>query len=961
MKLVLTKQFLLTTAILLAGTACTNENTEGLPGNPSSPSDGDAATRREVVVTIKNKLTVTPAGTKADPIATTEENKISSLDIYVFGSATEDGTYTFQERFAYRENPTEKPVPAGASSIDLTQTGDGKEASVSMKLQKGLFVKLYAIANQPTLVGPGGEPPFTPLVLTNPGQQGTTVQTVGVPTETDFLTFHSPLLEATTPTHILNTPLPMSGANTVPTDLTDFEAFARIQASFKLTRTVARFDVVNDATTSRFTITNISMGNARKGTTFFPIASVGTAPAAPGDLITLPARTFTGMTNANAGTTPAAFYSYPSPKDDKGYIILTGTYKMNNTETPKTVSYQIPFEQEVNGSGSYIEVAPNHRYTIAITKADDYHLDFNLTVADWTDEGNVDGFDPTAVLTLLETKQTPDNPNTFDLATATASLYRSENSKVQAKVSCPGTVTATAHPDWLTAESRSDNGITTFTFTLNNRGTTDTEGTVTIANELSQSTNLNVKLHDFTAPTQTSDQPLAFNIQDNTTQVPEVLIAGKCIGGCEIIGLPEWITVENQTDNNNASTTDADTYSFKLKLIVNDQNKDKFPIMPKQTILNLRNKRATSEATLVTIVFSENIQVSISSADESNPMNPYENRAGTGGKTMKALILSMFPLTPEYTYDNQYCPAQNNGNTWLQNSTLTSNGLTNNRHNYTLNIVVDPSSGTDANYQLHRATIDLKSGSKTQKTLIVWRGASFYGYPVNTANGSGSPYYSAVKMTNRTFWAPVNVGATSIPTSVATTGDITLTCGNLFQWGRKCAFSASSDMIATTNTLVTNENLANFEGNDTWKNKFIASPNPPKDWLTTKDNTLWNSNTEQSPTKTASDPCPPGWRVPTKTEWEGIGAGNNRITIDNTTKLATITGDNGIALVLPATGYRFDQSGIRGGQGIVGTYWTSSVSVSGNNACNAHFTNGTALCMMTDERADGFAMRCIKE
>ena len=410
MKLVLTKQLLLTTAILLAGTACTNENTEGLPGNPSSPSDGDAATRREVVVTIKNKLTVTPAGTKAGEIATTEENKISSLDIYVFGSATEDGTYTFQERFAYRENPTEKPVPAGASSIDLTQTGDGKEASVSMKLQKGLFVKLYAIANQTDLVDPTGaighgaavgsgtlmlEGDFQKLTLTNPGQQGTTVQTVGVPTETQFLTFHSPLLVATTTTDILATPLPMSGANTVPTDLTDFEAFARIQASFKLTRTVARFDVVNDATTSRFTITNISMGNARKGTTFFPIASVGTAPAAPGDLITLPARTFTGMTNANTGTTSAAFYSYPSPKDDNGYIILTGTYKMNNTDAPKNVSYQIPFEQEVNGSGSYIEVAPNHRYTIAITKADDYHLDFNLTVADWTDEGDVDGFEPT--------------------------------------------------------------------------------------------------------------------------------------------------------------------------------------------------------------------------------------------------------------------------------------------------------------------------------------------------------------------------------------------------------------------------------------------------------------------------------------------------------------------------------------------------------------------------------------
>ncbi|WP_455637398.1 fimbrial protein, partial [Parabacteroides sp.] len=255
MKLVLTKQFLLTTAILLAGTACTNENNEGLPGNPSSPSDGDAIARREVLVTIKNKLTVTPTGTKAGEIATAEENKISSLDIYVFGAETENGTYTFQERFAYREDPAATPIPAGATSIDLAQEGDGKEASVSMKLKKGLFVKLYAIANQTSLVDPSGAigtgttvgatatlmqaDDFKPLVLTNPGQQGTTVQTVGVPTETQFLAFHSPLLDAAIPGDVLNTPLPMSGANTVPTDLTDFEAFARIQASFKLTRTVA--------------------------------------------------------------------------------------------------------------------------------------------------------------------------------------------------------------------------------------------------------------------------------------------------------------------------------------------------------------------------------------------------------------------------------------------------------------------------------------------------------------------------------------------------------------------------------------------------------------------------------------------------------------------------------------------------------------------------------------------------
>ena len=406
MKLVL-KQFLLSTAILLTGVACTSENHEGLPGNPSSPSDGDDPTRREVVITLRNQLSLAK-GTKAGEIATTEENKIASLDVYAFGSDTENGTYTLQERFAYREDPDD--LPATATPIDLEQPGDGKEASVSLKLQKGLFVKLYAVANQPELVDPTGtigtgttvgtgkvmqDDDFKPLSLTTPGQVGTTVQTVGIPTETEFLTFHSMLLDAATPADVLVSPLPMSGAYTIPLDLTDFESFSRLQAGFKLTRTVARFDVVNNAADSRFTITGISMGNARRGTTFFPAKPFATTPANASDLITLPARSFTGLTNANTGITVSAFYSYPSPQADNGYIILEGTYRMNETDPEKTVSYQIPFKQEVNGTGSHIEVNPNHRYTITISKADDYHIDFDLTVADWSDAGDdLDGFEP---------------------------------------------------------------------------------------------------------------------------------------------------------------------------------------------------------------------------------------------------------------------------------------------------------------------------------------------------------------------------------------------------------------------------------------------------------------------------------------------------------------------------------------------------------------------------------------
>lgn len=403
MKLAL-KQFLLSTAILLTGAACTSETHEGLLVNPSSPSDGDDPTRREVVITLRNQLSLAK-GTKAGEIATTEENKIASLDVYAFGSDTEDGTYTLQERFAYREDPAD--LPATATPIDLEQPGDGKEASISFKLQKGLFVKLYAVANQPDLVDPTGaigtgtavgtgtimqDANFSKLVLTTPGQAGTTVQTAGIPTETQFLTFHSLLLDAATPADVLASPLPMSGAYTIPLDLTNFESFSCLQAGFRLTRTVARFDVVNNAADSRFTITGISMGNARRGTTFFPAKPFGTAPA---DLIALPVRTFTGLANANTGTTASAFYSYPSPQADNGYIVLEGTYRMNETDPEKTVSYQIPFKQEVNGTGSHIEVNPNHRYMITITKADDYHIDFNLTVADWSDAGNeLDGFEP---------------------------------------------------------------------------------------------------------------------------------------------------------------------------------------------------------------------------------------------------------------------------------------------------------------------------------------------------------------------------------------------------------------------------------------------------------------------------------------------------------------------------------------------------------------------------------------
>ena len=360
----------------------------------------DAATRQEVMLNLKNKLVLDREKTKGETIATAEENAISALDVYVFASETENGDYSFMERFAYRNTP-DAVLPAGASELQLTPTdADAKETTGLLKVKKGLFVKLYCIANNTTLVDPAheGQPvddaAFVPLELSTTDDNKTTVKTPGAPLETTFATWHTHLLTSTVQADTLATPLAMTGALTTPLDLTDFGSAARVQAGIRLTRLVARYDIINEAGTSRFTIETVSMGNARRGSDLFPIRPYGDMPEAkPDELITTPERRFYGE-NANKGIQAGAFYSYPSPLKDKGFLILKGMYKINESES-KEVSYRIPFTQQAaDGNQTFLEIANNHRYTIAITAADEYHLDWTLYVADWTDDGSIDDFKP---------------------------------------------------------------------------------------------------------------------------------------------------------------------------------------------------------------------------------------------------------------------------------------------------------------------------------------------------------------------------------------------------------------------------------------------------------------------------------------------------------------------------------------------------------------------------------------
>lgn len=401
-------------SILLLGSllaACTSENTLDAPTPPDQGGASDDNTR-EVLLSLKNKLKVTPVETKAgDAIATTEENRIYSLDVYVFGSKTEDGEYTFMQQFYYREDARQTVDGDYATSFTLNAGTDKSTGLLRMK--KGLFVKVYCIANSPKLIQADDTEfdAFKALLQSNPGQPTNTI-TAGIPTEVDFKKLHTPTLQADVEDDILLTPLPMTGAYTTPLDLTDFSVSARTQLGFKLTRMIARFDVENDATKSKFTIQSVSMGNGRTGASYFPVKVLGNSPADVDDLITYPAREYTADQTTDSPKGTGIFYCYPSPVGDDGYLILNGTYAANKTENIP-VTYKVPFKPVGNETGNYIEVAYNHRYTVSITSADEYHLDFTLNVDDWTDEGNVDDYKPENdftkdALALADAGNTPD-------------------------------------------------------------------------------------------------------------------------------------------------------------------------------------------------------------------------------------------------------------------------------------------------------------------------------------------------------------------------------------------------------------------------------------------------------------------------------------------------------------------------------------------------------------------------
>lgn len=203
---------------------------------------------------------------------------------------------------------------------------------------------------------------------------------------------------------------------------------------------------------------------------------------------------------------------------------------------------------------------------------------------------------------------------------------------------------------------------------------------------------------------------------------------------------------------------------------------------------------------------------------------------------------------------------------------------------------------------------------------------------------------AVVEVTSSTtsrVWMDRNLGASQVATSKTDS----LALGNLFQWGR----AADGHQCRESETTSTQATTATIDQTDSIYGKFILGhASNPYDWLSPADGSMWQGSSG------VNNPCPSGFYIPTKAEWEAEIAGWSSGTPSDDAFNS--------ALKIPIGGSRGGTSGWLEG-GTKGYYWSSDVSTSPNLGYSIYleisdsFADGTIAIKV---RATGMSVRCIK-
>ena len=257
-------------------------------------------------------------------------------------------------------------------------------------------------------------------------------------------------------------------------------------------------------------------------------------------------------------------------------------------------------------------------------------------------------------------------------------------------------------------------------------------------------------------------------------------------------------------------------------------------------------------------------------------------------------------------------------------------------------------------------TITAMAGMQTAtcEVTVVAKGSYVDEYGVNHGQG--------VKI-GETVWAPVNCGYHKD----------NFKYGKLYQWGRKYGQGYSGNIYdldgnklketysdAIVPTVVSGPvDLTTGQSKDN-ENIFYNNSSSPYDWLSNRNDALWNSGTEDNPVKTDYDPCPDGWRVPTYAELNELRSNRSSWTTNSDGQIgywfsgaSTYTSD-APQVFFPAAGTHSYDGDSCSSRGDVGIYWSSRpYSTSTYNLrLLSSFVDMMYIC-----RTYGFSVRCVQE